>query len=49
MSDSKLELDVTPRPTHHPEAVLQLDDHIAGTTVATPFVKWAGGKRSVIK
>lgn len=49
MSDSKLELDVTPRPTHHPEAALQLDDHIAGTTVATPFLNWAGGKRSVIK
>lgn len=48
MSDSKSELDVTPRPTPHLEAAFPLVDHHMNEPAAAPFVKWAGGKRSVI-
>ena len=45
MSDYKSELDVTPRPT---PAALPLVDHHMDESATAPFVKWAGGKRSVI-
>lgn len=48
MSDYKSELDVTPRPTPHLEAALPLVDHHMDGPATAPFVKWAGGKRSVI-
>lgn len=48
MSNSKSELDLAPHPAQGNEVALPLTEYPSELPSAAPFVKWAGGKRSVI-